>query len=96
MDMRERKSNYLESITIDDIPQNFTNSNYFMSIDTEGFDSEIIRSINCSRIFKASVIVFDIIKNGEDRLLFDSVLINDGYKLDRKTINNNIYCISTR
>ena len=96
MGMRERKSYYLESISINDILQSFTNSNYFMSIDVEGFDSEIIKSINWSRNFKPSVIVFEIIKNEEDRLLVDSILINNGYKLARKTINNNIYCISTR
>jgi FkbM family methyltransferase len=91
--MRERKSYYLESIPINEILQHFTNSNYFMSIDVEGFDSEIIKSINWSEIIKPTIIVFEIIKNDKDRLLVDFILKNNGYKLVKQTKNNNIYCI---
>ena len=52
-----------------------------MSIDVEGFDSEIIKSINWNEIIKPTIIVFEIIKNNKDRLLIDSILKNNGYKL---------------
>jgi FkbM family methyltransferase len=94
--MRERKSYYLESIPVNEILQRFTNSNYFMSIDVEGFDSEIIKSINWDLIFKPAIIIFEVIKNNEDRLLVDSILKNNGYELVKRTKNNNIYGIKTR
>jgi hypothetical protein len=94
--MRERKSYHLESISINKILQHFTNSNYFMSIDVEGFDSEIIKSINWSEIIKPTIIIFEIIKKEKDRLSVDSILKNNGYKLVKQTKNNNIYCVQTR
>jgi FkbM family methyltransferase len=94
--MRERKSYFLESVPIDAILKRMTTSNYFLTIDVEGYDSEILKSINWGQIIKPSVIIFEIIKNDKDRVSVNSILTNNGYKLSIQTSNNNIYVLKTQ
>ncbi len=94
--MRERKSYFLESVSINAILQQMTTPNYFLTIDVEGYDSEVLKSIKWSQIIKPSVIVFELIMNDKDRFLVESILINNGYRLVTQTSNNNIYSLKAQ
>ena len=64
---------------------------YFLTIDCEGYDYEIIRMINWNQINKPRVIVFEIISNSIEAKEIHQLLTAQSYTLTNKTQINNIY-----
>lgn len=88
---KERKVYYLETISINEILSQFKHPNYFVSIDCEGYDFQIISDIDWNKIIKPKVIVFETIVNSIMGNIAHGILINQGYSLVQKTVNNSIY-----
>jgi FkbM family methyltransferase len=89
--MKERKVYYVKTITINSILLQFNHPNYFLSIDCEGYDFQIISDIDWTQIFKPIAIVFEGITDLTKAKAIDSILTNQGYSLLAKTQNNCIY-----
>ena len=88
---KERKVYYLETISVTEILSQFKNPNYFLSIDCEGYDFQIISDINWNHIIKPKAIVFETIVDSIMSSTVDRILINQGYSLVQKTVNNSIF-----
>lgn len=88
---KERKVYYLETISVTEILSQFKNPNYFLSIDCEGYDFQIISDINWNYIIKPKAIVFETIVDSIMSSAVHRILINQGYSLIQKTVNNSIY-----
>jgi len=89
--MKERNVYYVKTITINSILSQFYHPNYFLSIDCEGYDFQIISDIDWTQIFKPIAIVFEGITDLTKAKAIDSILTNQGYSLLAKTQNNCIY-----
>jgi len=89
--MKERRSYYVESISINRAMSMVQNSNYFMSIDCEGYDATIIKSINWNYHNLPQVIVFEKIKNQNEFADVKSLLVKNCYNEVASTGNNLIY-----
>jgi len=88
-----RKIYFLSSVSINTILKSINNSNYFLSIDVEGFDYEVIKSIQWYKIVKPKVIVFET--DAENFLLIDRILTINNYMFVIKTEKNCIYLLKT-
>jgi FkbM family methyltransferase len=89
--MKERNVYYVETITINSVLSQFNHPNYFLSIDCEGYDFQIISNIDWTQIIKPRVVVFEGITDLTQGNAIDSILTNQGYSLLAKTQNNCIY-----
>ena len=92
--MKERRTYYLDSISINDVLSKVKNKEYFLTIDCEGYDYEIITMIKWNLIYKPKAIVFEIISSSVQSREIHQLLIAQGYSLTKKTILNNIYLLS--
>jgi len=88
---KERKIYYLETISVTEILSQFKNPNYFLSIDCEGYDFQIICDIDWNHIVKPKAIVFETIVDSIMSSAVHRILINQGYSVIQKTVNNSIY-----
>ena len=89
--MKETKVYYVKTITVNSILSQFNNPNYFLSIDCEGYDFQVISDIDWTQIIKPRVVVFEGITDLTKAKAIDSILTNLGYSLLAKTQNNCIY-----
>ena len=89
--MKETKVYYVKTITVNSILSQFNNPNYFLSIDCEGYDFQVISDIDWTQIIKPRVVVFEGITDLTKAKAIDSILTNQGYSLLAKTQNNCIY-----
>lgn len=93
-EMKERRTYYLDSISINDVLSKVKNTEYFLTIDCEGYDYEIIKTIKWSLIYKPKAIVFEIISLSIKAEEIHQLLMAQGYNLTEKTSINNIYLLS--
>ena len=91
--MKERRSYYLNVISINQILSMVKNSVYFLSIDCEGYDSTIIKSIRWENIIKPRIIIFEKISNKNELEIVEQILWNNGYQLARVTNINYLYLL---
>lgn len=89
--MKETKVYYVKTITVNSILSQFNNPNYFLSIDCEGYDFQVISDIDWTQIIKPRVVVFERITDLTKAKAIDSILTHQGYSLLAKTQNNCIY-----
>ena len=92
--MKERRTYYLKSISINEVLSMVKSKAYFLAIDCEGYDYEIIRMINWNQINKPRVIVFEIISNLIEAKEIHQLLTAQSYTLTNKTQINNIYTLA--
>ena len=92
--MKERRTYYLDSISINDVLSKVNNNEYFLTIDCEGYDYEIITMIKWNLIYKPKAIVFEIISSSIQSREIHQLLITQGYSLTKRTSINNIYLLS--
>ena len=92
--MKERRTYYLDSISINDVLSKVKNKEYFLTIDCEGYDYEILTMINWNRIYKPKAIVFEKISNPIQAKEIHKLLSLQSYNLTKKTNINNIYLLS--
>ena len=92
--MKERRTYYLDSISINDVLSKVKNNEYFLTIDCEGYDYEIIKTIKWSLIYKPKAIVFEIISFSIKAKEINQLLMAQGYNLTQRTSINNIYLLS--
>jgi FkbM family methyltransferase len=91
--MKERRSYYLNVISINQILSMVKNSVYFLSIDCEGYDSTIIKSIRWEDLNKPRIIVFERISEKKELENVELILLNNGYKLSKVTNINYVYLL---
>jgi FkbM family methyltransferase len=89
--MKERRVYYVDSISINQAISMVNNSNYFLSIDCEGYDSTIIKSINWNNKNLPLVIIFEKINNQDEYAYVQALLLKSGYIEVASTNNNLIY-----
>jgi len=92
--MQERQTYYLECVSINEVLSKVKNKVYFLTIDCEGYDYEIIRMIKWNLIYKPKVIVFEKISNPIQAKEIHQLLSVQSYSLTKKTKINNIYLLS--
>jgi len=92
--MKERRAYYLDSISINDVLSKVKNKEYFLTIDCEGYDYDIIIMIKWNLIYKPRAIVFEIISSSIKSREIHQLLIAQGYSLTKRTSINNIYLLS--
>ena len=92
--MKERRTYYLDSISINDVLSKVKNNEYFLTIDCEGYDYEIITMIKWNLIYKPKAIVFEIISFSIKAKEIHQLLMAQGYNLTQRTSINNIYLLS--
>ena len=92
--MKGRRTYYLDCISINEVLSKVKNNEYFLTIDCEGYDYEIITMIKWNLIYKPKAIVFEIISSPVQAREIHQMLIAQGYSLVKKTILNNIYLLS--
>ena len=92
--MKERRTYYLDSISINEVLSKVKNKEYFLTIDCEGYDYEIITMINWNLIYKPKAIVFEIISFSIKAKEIHQLLLAQGYNLTQRTSINNIYLLS--
>jgi FkbM family methyltransferase len=91
--MKERRSYYLNVISINQILSMVKNSVYFLSIDCEGYDSTIIKSIRWEDLNKPRIIVFEKISEKKELENVELILLNNGYKLAKVSKINYVYLL---
>ena len=89
--MKERRNYYVDTISVNQVIGMNKNINYFLTIDCEGSDSLILKSIIWKNIIKPKVIIFEIIEDRTEANIVDKILLNNGYLLIHITNNNNFY-----
>ena len=91
--MKERRSYYLNVISINQILSMVKNSVYFLSIDCEGYDSTIIKSIRWEDLNKPRIICFEKINEKKELENVELILLNNGYKLAKASNINYVYLL---
>ena len=89
--MKERKSYYVDTISINQVIRMNKNINYFLTIDCEGSDSLIIQSIVWDKIIKPKIIIFERIGNKVESFIVNDILLRNQYLLVDNSNNNCIY-----
>jgi FkbM family methyltransferase len=83
-----------DSISIMDLIQDsgYMDKNYFLHIDTEGLDADLINSLDFSKIKKPTVIIWERGFDCDNSYAIPH-LINNGYKIYEDINENNIFAI---
>jgi hypothetical protein len=93
--MKERKSYLLNSLSINEVLTKNFHSRYFLSIDCEGYDFEIISAINWDKIVKPKVILYENLSDLVRANHIAALLENQQYILKYVTPRNSIYLLNT-
>lgn len=93
--MKERKSYLLNSLSINEVLAKNLQPNYFLSIDCEGYDFEIINAINWDKIVKPKVILYENLSELDRAKHIATKLENQQYSLAYTTPRNSIYLLNT-
>ena len=91
--MQERRTYYLDSISVNQVLMLVDVDTYFLSIDCEGYDATILKSIDWSLINKPKVIVFEKINNKQEFNEVETILSRNNYFRIHTTANNFIYSL---
>lgn len=91
--MQERRTYYLDSISINQVLMLIEGNTYFLSIDCEGYDATILKSIDWNSINKPKVIVFEKINNKKEFNEVETILSANNYFRIHTTANNFIYSL---
>ena len=89
--MKERKRYLVETISINTIMKEFTAGDYFLSIDCEGYDYDIIKAIKWSDIKKPVAIIHEITKDEMKAVELKNIMNKNGYIEIFKSKNNLVY-----
>ena len=91
--MQERRTYYLDSISVNQVLMLVDVDTYFLSIDCEGYDATILKSIDWSLINKPKVIVFEKINNKQEFNEVEAILSRNNYLRIHTTEFNFIYSL---
>lgn len=89
--MKPRKIYYVSGININDLLRKHQLENYFISIDCEGYDYEILKSLDYRFYRKPFAIVLENQVNKNIMSNIDILMAGNGFELRYKTNNNLIY-----
>ena len=91
--MQERRTYYLDSISVNQVLMLVDGNTYFLSIDCEGYDATILKSIDWELIKKPKVIVFEKINNKQEFNEVETILSRNNYLRIHTTELNFIYSL---
>ena len=89
--MKPRKQYFVASVNINELLRLKQYQNYFISIDCEGYDYEILKSLDFKFYSKPFAIVLENQQNPELNKKINLLLTNYGFCLKFRTTNNLIY-----